>query len=117
MSDDTDAAAAMRRDLAAAEAEVARLTTRAEKAEAERDAAVIDLGEQAENFREVLDAELTRSETAEAEVARLREVLVAVDAIAWSVPFIESVESDALNKRLFDVRALTKAALTEKPDA
>ena len=80
MSDDTDAAAAMRRDLAAAEAEVARLTTRAEKAEAERDAAVIDLGEQAENFREVLDAELTRSETAEAEVARLREVLVAVDA-------------------------------------
>lgn len=59
----------------AAEAEVPRLTTRAEKAEAERDAAVIDLGEQAENFREVLDAELTRSEKAEAEVSRLTSLI------------------------------------------
>ena len=50
-----------------------------------------------------------------AAVARLREALTAVDGIAWSVPFIESTESEALNKRLFDIRALTKAALAPEP--
>ena len=50
-----------------------------------------------------------------AENERLREALTAVDGIAWSVPCSESTESEALNKRLCDIRALTKAALAPEP--
>lgn len=67
------------------------------------------------NSAEPLLSAAAERDALRAENARLREALTAVDGIAWSVPFIESTESEALNKRLFDIRALTKAALAPEP--